>query len=58
MHIISVSEIQVSNCDVLQVLTLISTDMVMPSSCHDDPNADDQIPTNQINPFTKLEITT
>ena len=48
MHIISISEIQLSNSDVLQVLTLISTDVVMPSSCPDDPNADDQIPTNQI----------
>ena len=46
MHIISVYEIQLSNRDVLQVLTLISTDMVMPSSCPDDPNADDQTPTN------------
>ena len=58
MHIISVSEIHLSNPDELQVLTLISTDMVMPSSCPDDPNADDQILTDQINPFTKLEITT
>ena len=58
MHIISASEIQLSNPDVLHVLTLISTDMVMPSSCPDDINADDQIPTKQINPFTKFEITT